>query len=51
LKSAALLVVHRESFPFVDLRVDLNSQPFVELRFLREFYQPSADHRIVLCAP
>src|SRR5436189_51 len=36
LKSAALLVVHRESFPFVDLRVDLDRQPLVELRFLWE---------------
>ena len=26
-KSAGLLVVHRESFPFVDLRVDLSAQP------------------------
>lgn len=47
LKSAALLVVHRESFPFVDLRVDLNSQPLVELRFLWELYQPTADTYVV----
>jgi uncharacterized Ntn-hydrolase superfamily protein len=47
LKSAALLVVHRESFPFVDLRVDLNSQPLVELRFLWELYQPSAQDYVV----
>jgi uncharacterized Ntn-hydrolase superfamily protein len=47
LKSAALLVVHRESFPFVDLRVDLNSQPLVELRFLWELYQPTADAYVV----
>jgi uncharacterized Ntn-hydrolase superfamily protein len=47
LKSAALLVVYRESFPFVDLRVDLNSQPLVELRFLWELYQPSADNYVV----
>ena len=47
LKSAALLVVHRESFPFVDLRVDLNSQPLVELRFLWELYQPTADSYVV----
>jgi len=47
LKSAALLVVHRESFPFVDLRVDLNSQPLVELRFLWELYQPSAEAYVV----
>ena len=47
LKSAALLIVHRESFPFVDLRVDLNSQPLVELRFLWELYQPSAQDYVV----
>lgn len=47
LKSAALLVVHRESFPFVDLRVDLNSQPLVELRFLWELYEPAADNYVV----
>jgi len=47
LKSAGLLVVHRESFPYVDLRVDLNSQPLVELRFLWELYQPTADNYVV----
>ncbi len=47
LKSAALLVVHRESFPFVDLRVDLHSQPLVELRFLWELYEPTADNYVV----
>ena len=47
LKSAALLVVHRESFPFVDLRIDLSPQPLVELRFLWELYQPSADAYVV----
>jgi uncharacterized Ntn-hydrolase superfamily protein len=47
LKSAALLVVHRESFPFVDLRVDLSPQPLVELRFLWELYEPAADNYVV----
>jgi uncharacterized Ntn-hydrolase superfamily protein len=47
LKSAALLVVHRESFPFVDLRVDLDPQPLVELRFLWELFQPAADSYVV----
>jgi uncharacterized Ntn-hydrolase superfamily protein len=47
LKSAALLVVHRESFPFIDLRVDLDRQPLVELRFLWELYQPAADSYVV----
>lgn len=47
LKSAGLLVVHRESFPFVDLRVDLSSRPLVELRFLWELYQPMASDYVV----
>ena len=46
-KSAGLLVVDRESFPFVDLRVDLHSQPLVELRFLWEMYQPTAENYVV----
>lgn len=47
LKSAALLVVHRESFAYVDLRVDLSPRPLEELRFLWELYQPSADAYVV----
>lgn len=47
LKSAALLVVHKEGFPFVDLRVDLHAQPLVELRFLWELYEPTADTYVV----
>ena len=47
LKSAALFVVHRETFPFVDLRVDLSPQPLIELRYLWELYEPSADTYIV----
>jgi uncharacterized Ntn-hydrolase superfamily protein len=43
LKSAGLVVAHQESFPFVDLRVDLSSRPLEELRFLWELYQPSAE--------
>lgn len=39
-KSAALLVVHEESFPLVDLRVDYDRSPIVELRFLWENYLP-----------
>ena len=39
-KSAALLVVHEQLFPLVDLRVELNPQPLVELRFLWELYRP-----------
>ena len=46
-KSAGLVVAHRESFPFVDLRVDLDPQPLVQLRFLWELYQPTADAYVV----
>lgn len=42
-KSAALLVVHEQSFPLVDLRVELNPQPLTELRFLWELYRPQAE--------
>jgi uncharacterized Ntn-hydrolase superfamily protein len=41
LKSAALLVVERESFPLVDLRIDYDPQPLVQLRWLWEIYEPS----------
>jgi uncharacterized Ntn-hydrolase superfamily protein len=41
-KSAALLVVERESFPLIDLRVDYDPQPLVQLRWLWEIYEPSA---------
>jgi uncharacterized Ntn-hydrolase superfamily protein len=43
LRSAALLVVHRESFPYVDLRIDLSPEPLRELRFLWELYREEAD--------
>jgi uncharacterized Ntn-hydrolase superfamily protein len=46
-KSAGLLVVHREAFPYVDLRVDLSPQPLVELRFLWELYRPEAETYVV----
>ncbi|MGH6870439.1 MAG: DUF1028 domain-containing protein [Rhizomicrobium sp.] len=47
LKSAALLIVHRESFALVDLRVDLSSQPLIELRFLWELYQPGVENFVL----
>ena len=40
-KSAALLVVDRESFPLVDLRVDYDPLPLAQLRWLWEIYEPS----------
>ncbi len=42
-KSAALLVVHEQDFPLVDLRVELDAQPLTALRFLWELYQPQAE--------
>jgi uncharacterized Ntn-hydrolase superfamily protein len=42
-KSAALLVVHEQPFPLVDLRVELDPQPLAELRFLWELYRPQAE--------
>ena len=47
IKSAGLVVAHRESFPFVDLRVDLDPWPLTQLRFLWELYQPTADDYVV----
>ena len=46
IKSAGLMVAHRESFPFVDLRVDLDPRPLVQLRFLWELYQPTAEEYV-----
>ena len=42
-KSAALLVVHEQPFPLVDLRVELAPQPLAELRFLWELYRPQLE--------
>ena len=42
-KSAALLVVHEQPFPLVDLRVELDPQPLPALRFLWELYRPQAE--------
>lgn len=47
IKSAGQVVAHRESFPFVDLRVDLDPRPLTQLRFLWELYQPTADDYVV----
>jgi uncharacterized Ntn-hydrolase superfamily protein len=45
--SASLLVVHREAFPYVDLRVDDRSSPIDELARLWEVYQPEAEAFVV----
>ena len=41
-KSAALLVADKESFPYVDLRVDYDPRPLEQLRWLWEIFEPSA---------
>ena len=45
--SAALLVAHRELFPYVDLRVDDHPSPIAELARLWESYRPEADAYVV----
>jgi uncharacterized Ntn-hydrolase superfamily protein len=47
IKSAALLIVHKESFALVDIRVDLDRDPLAQLRFLWEMYQPSLDLYVI----
>ena len=42
-KSAALVVVHEQAFPLVDLRVELNPQPLAQLRLLWERYRPQLE--------
>src|SRR5436853_2572284 len=41
--SAALIVVHRETFPYIDLRVDEHASPIDELARLLSAYEPEAD--------
>lgn len=43
LRSAALLVVRADPFPFVDLRVDLSPTPIAALRALWDEYAPEAE--------
>ena len=45
--SAALLVVDRETFPFVDLRVDAHDTPLLELARLWSLYEPTAEDYVV----
>jgi uncharacterized Ntn-hydrolase superfamily protein len=43
LVSACLIVVHREAFPYVDLRVDSDPDPIRTLERLWREYEPAAD--------
>jgi uncharacterized Ntn-hydrolase superfamily protein len=45
--SAALIVAHRETFPYVDLRVDDHRAPIAELSRLWSLYEPEADAYVV----
>lgn len=45
--SAAMVVAHTESFPYVDLRVDDHPSPIAELTRLWAAYQPEADAYVV----
>ena len=45
--SAAVLVAHRESFAYVDLRVDSHADPIAELRRLWREYEPEAEPYVV----
>jgi uncharacterized Ntn-hydrolase superfamily protein len=42
-RSAHLVVMERESFPLVDLRVDWHETPIVQLRVLWQLYAPQSD--------
>ena len=46
LRSAALLIVRAESFPYADLRVDAAANPIGALRMLWNEYAPQADEYV-----
>ena len=46
LRSAALLIVHREPFAYVDLRVDVSDAPLAALRAAWDAYAPEADEYV-----
>jgi uncharacterized Ntn-hydrolase superfamily protein len=45
--SAALLIAHKESFPYADLRVDDHRKPIEELSRLWSAYEPEAEPYVV----
>ena len=45
--SAALMIAHEQSFPYVDLRVDDHLEPIRELSRLWSSYEPEADPYVV----
>ena len=44
LAPAALLVVDKDVFPLVDLRIDMDPQPLVELHAMWRAYEPIVDY-------
>lgn len=45
--SAALLIVDREAWPLVDLRVDYQEHPLNVLRGLWKAYEPQIEHFVI----
>ena len=43
-RSAALIVYHEETYPWMDLRVDVHEEPVAELRRVYEVYSPMAPY-------
>ena len=43
-RSAALIVYHEETYPWMDLRVDAHEEPVAELRRVYEVYSPMAPY-------
>ncbi|MGC1410264.1 MAG: DUF1028 domain-containing protein [Acetobacteraceae bacterium] len=46
-RSAHLLVVERESFPLIDLRIDWSDTPIAELRSLWQLYAPQSNDYVL----
>jgi uncharacterized Ntn-hydrolase superfamily protein len=44
LETAGILVVDKDVFPLVDLRIDMAPQPLVALRALWQAYEPMVDY-------
>ena len=47
LRSAALLVVYQQSFPYVDLRVDDDEAPLARLQALWRAYEPATEDYVI----
>jgi uncharacterized Ntn-hydrolase superfamily protein len=47
LRSAALLIVHRQPFPLFDLRIDDDADPVAALRRLYDAFEPASEEYLV----